>query len=63
MCICQKFLTDRRQRVVVAGAASEWIPVVFVVPRGSVLCPLSLILYASEIFDLLKTIMFAYNGW
>ena len=38
--ICTKFLSDRRQRVVVDGAASEWIPTISGVPQGSVLDPL-----------------------
>ena len=32
--ICTEFLSDRRQRVVVDGAASEWIPTISGVPGG-----------------------------
>ena len=35
--ICPEFLSYRRQRVVVDGAASEWIQIISVVPQGRVL--------------------------
>ena len=40
--ICLEFLTDHRQRVVVDGDSSEWIPIVSGVPQSSVLGPLLL---------------------
>ena len=43
--ICREFLFDRRQKVVVHDATSEWIPIVSDVPHGSVFGPLLLILY------------------
>ena len=57
--ICAEFLPDRRQRVVVDGAASEWIPIISV-PQGSVLGPLLFILYTSEISELVENKLFAY---
>ena len=37
--ICTEFLSDRRQRVMVDGTASEWIPIISGEPQGSVLGP------------------------
>ena len=42
--ICRQFLFDRKQRVMVDGATSEWIPIVSGVLQGSVLGPLLFIL-------------------
>ena len=50
--ICREFLSNRRQRVVVDGTLSEWIPIVSGVRQGSVLGPLLFILYTSEMFEL-----------
>ena len=58
--ICTEFLSDSRQRVVVDGAASEWIPIILGVPQGSVLGPLLFILYTSEMFELVENRLFAY---
>ena len=58
--ICTEFLSDRRQRVVVDGAASEWIQIISGVPQGSVLGPLLFIIYTSEMFELVKNRLFAY---
>ena len=58
--ICTEFLSDRRQRIVVDGAASEWIPVISGVPQGSVLASHLFILYTSEMFELVENRLFAY---
>ena len=60
--ICTEVLSDRRQRVVVDGAAtaSEWIPFISGVLQRSVLSPLLFILYTSETFDLVDNRLFAY---
>ena len=34
--ICREFLSDCRQRVVVDGATSEWIPIASSMPQGTV---------------------------
>ena len=58
-CSFVEFLSDRRQRVVVDGAAIEWIPITSGVPQGSVLGPLLFILYTSEMFELVENRLFA----
>ena len=45
-------LSDQRQRVVVDGATSKWIPLISEEPQGSELGPLLFILYSSEMFKL-----------
>ena len=57
--ICTEFLSDRGQRVVVDGAASEWIPIISGVPQGDVLGPHLFILFASEMFELVENRLFA----
>ena len=58
--ICTEFLSDRRQRVVVDGAASEWIPIISGVQQGSVFGPFLFILYTSEMFELVEDRLFTY---
>ena len=58
--ICTEFLSDRRQRVVVDGAASELIPIISGVPQGSMLRPLLFIQHTSEMFELVENRLFAY---
>ena len=58
--ICGEFLSDRRQKIVVDGATSEWIPIVSCVTQGSVLGPLLFILNAIEIFELDENRLYAY---
>ena len=54
-----EFLSNRRQRVVVDGSTSEWIPIVSGMPQVSVLGPILFILYTSEIFELLDNRLYA----
>ena len=59
--ICTKFLSDRKQKVVIDGAASECIPIMSGMPQGSLFCPLLFILYTSEMFELVENRLFAYS--
>ena len=58
--ICGAFFSNRRQRVEVDGAASEWIPIVSDVPQWTVLGPLLFILYTSQMFELVEHWLYAY---
>ena len=58
--ICSEFLSDRRQRVVVDGAASEWVPIIAGVPQWSVFGPFLFIQYTSKMFELDENRLFAY---
>ena len=50
--ICTECRSDRRQGVVVDGAASDWIPIISGVAQGSVLCPFLFNLFTNEMFVL-----------
>ena len=58
--ICGELLFDRKQRVVVDGAAGEGIPIVSGVRHGSMLGPFLFIIYTSEMFELVKNRLFVH---
>ena len=50
--ICREFFSNRRQRVVVDGATSEWIPIVSGMSQESALGALLFIIHTSEMVEL-----------
>ena len=46
---CRDYLTERHQRVVVKGEASDWLTVISGVPKGSLLGPLFFIVYINDL--------------
>jgi hypothetical protein len=56
----QHFLTERRQRVVVAGTFSSWTEVLSGVPQGSVLGPLLFVCYINDLPDEVRSLIYLY---
>ena len=58
--IWREFLSNRRQKALFDGAASEWIQIVSGMPQGSASGPLLFILCTSEMFELVENRLYAY---
>lgn len=56
----EAFLVNRRQRVVIKGSHSEWLPVISGVPQGSVLGPVLFVIYINDLPDEVKSKIFLY---
>ena len=50
----RSYLYDRKQRVVLQGVCSDWIPVTSGVPQGSILGPLLFLVYCNDAQDYIK---------
>ena len=58
--ILTQFLSNRSQQVMVDGCRSNLVNVVSGVPQGSVLGPLLVLLYTSELFSILENKLIGY---
>ena len=58
--ILTEFLYNRSQHVMVDGCRSKLVNVVSGMPQGSVLGPLLLLLYTSEVFSILENKLIGY---
>ena len=54
------FLCDRRQRVAVRGAFSDWLAVLSGIPQGSVLGPFLFVLYINDLPDNIRSEVFMF---
>ena len=53
----RSFLNGRHQSVVLNGQLSDWAPILAVVPQGSILGPLLLLIYTNDLPDNLNSLI------
>ena len=51
----EDFLSERRQRVILNGEESEWVPVTSGIPQGSVLSPMLFIIYTNDMPETVRS--------
>ena len=49
--VLASYLSNRKQRVVIPDACSEWVAITAGVPQGSILGPLLFLIYISDIVE------------
>ena len=60
--LCESFLGNRYQRVVLNGQGSSWTNVKAVLPQGSILGPLFFLIYINDLSENIKSAVKFYAG-
>ena len=56
----EDFLADRKQRVSIRGSLSDWVNITSGVPQGSVLGPISFIIFVNDMPDVINSMLLMF---